>query len=1007
MKKRINVLLILMFALVVFNTNIYAKENDVNITKVPYSQEYEEWLKLPEEVRENTIAPQKYSSSENEDISNSTKIKARETLPTKYNTLDYMNVKVKNQGIRGLCWAFSLTTAMEIACNKYENEIYEFSPLHIDYSTVPNFKDRINPFGIPRILGDGGNYGMSNTYLTSGQGPILEEYMKYDDKFGEINSYDMPSRLASKNADLDIIYGISSFYKRNIKNGGDYSIFEMECRNNIKSKIIESGSVMAAIHIDDGEYYNKDTASLFYDNEGNVFDINHQITLIGYDDNYSAKNFNSAHMPKHDGAYIALNSWGNDFGKNGIFYISYDDLFVEEHVAYIKKVPDVDYDNMYQMKSGPGIDYLNFSCLNNGTVLPLYTANIFQRDISKKEKLSKIYIPNNTYWCSQNVIFDVYVNPKDSSLDPNDLIKVECDVNNLNVQEEYINLNTPIELTGDKFAIVIKYTINERTSEIKVAVDGNFLEYGEKYSERFASLPGESLYSNDCQTWNDLYECFGYDYENSNMSHMRHYKFPIKAYTTNEEQSINIVDVSSDEKDIICNRENDISAYVTATSSLNNSKLNVQLFKEGIDVTDKIEVISLPKVKSRASDIKIKSIKNLEKGRYTLRISTDDNIAAEKEFEVVGIEDSQEYVKIEYEDDNFINALCENCPEIGENIIEKGEKCVYLKKELLDNVSYIGLYGEDSDKKITSLKGIEKFENLTNIDLWNVDLENLNILSNFSNLKGITIYNSGIEDITAINNIKSLEILGVYNVEGINNICLEGLSNLFYLELNRLNISEEDIVLKNLSGLEGLSISFCNLKDLSKLCIPENVKNINFSYNKIYNIPQKLFDRTEYISLLCQDLSGEYVFEKKSSFELIELPDIFKGQAVENLILENCEYDAQTGKIKINTENLGQNKASIEMSWPENWRELNEKMVAYGSKCTINYIVEDIKSVGNDNQGEDLNIDNSTKEENNINNENTNNPKTGDVSIYICLTLVAGITINIITLKSRKFNEKR
>ena len=64
MKKYIKALLATIFVVFILSTNIYAAENEVKITKVPYSKEYEEWLNLPEDIRKNSIAPAMYDVDE-------------------------------------------------------------------------------------------------------------------------------------------------------------------------------------------------------------------------------------------------------------------------------------------------------------------------------------------------------------------------------------------------------------------------------------------------------------------------------------------------------------------------------------------------------------------------------------------------------------------------------------------------------------------------------------------------------------------------------------------------------------------------------------------------------------------------------------------------------------------------------------------------------------------------------------------------------------------------------
>ena len=56
----------------------------------------------------------------------------------------------------------------------------------------------------------------------------------------------------------------------------------------------------------------------------------HAVLIIGWDDNYSKENFaEGIHKPDNNGAYICLNSYGKDYGKNGTFYVSYEDIFIE------------------------------------------------------------------------------------------------------------------------------------------------------------------------------------------------------------------------------------------------------------------------------------------------------------------------------------------------------------------------------------------------------------------------------------------------------------------------------------------------------------------------------------------------------------------------------------------------------------------------------------------------------------------------------------------------------
>ena len=102
-----------------------------------------------------------------------------------------------------------------------------------------------------------------------------------------------------------------------------------EFRNTVKSQIKNKGGVVTSINIHD-DYYNKNTCALYINNNSIV--TNHNVTIVGWDDNYSKNNFKSGKQPSNNGAWIALNSAGNSWGNNGCFYISYDDALVEKNL---------------------------------------------------------------------------------------------------------------------------------------------------------------------------------------------------------------------------------------------------------------------------------------------------------------------------------------------------------------------------------------------------------------------------------------------------------------------------------------------------------------------------------------------------------------------------------------------------------------------------------------------------------------------------------------------------
>ena len=76
--------------------------------------------------------------------------------------------------------------------------------------------------------------------------------------------------------------------------------------------------------------------------------INHIVTVVGWDDNYSSKNFLESSNVTSDGAWIIKNSWGDQKGDGGYYYLSYEDANISNLVsAEAETVADQKYKNNY------------------------------------------------------------------------------------------------------------------------------------------------------------------------------------------------------------------------------------------------------------------------------------------------------------------------------------------------------------------------------------------------------------------------------------------------------------------------------------------------------------------------------------------------------------------------------------------------------------------------------------------------------------------------------------
>lgn len=296
--------------------------------------------------------------------------------------------RVKNQGNYGNCWAFASLSAVESSL--MPNEMLSLSPDHMN---------RCNSFSVEPDAG--GEYAMAVAYLSSWQGPVLEK----EDPYGDGES---PEGLSA------------------VQHVQEVRFIESKALERIKKMVYQHGAVETSFYSaletaeSTSKYYNEDTYSYCYIGEEKP---NHDIVIIGWDDTYPKENFNME--LEGDGAFICQNSWGEEFGDDGVFYVSYYDSNIGIYNIVYTKVEGVDnYDNIYQSdlcgwvgqlgyrdekayfanvytaKDEEQIAATAFYALGKNTEYEIYMVNDFQdkKDFDRKKLLKKGYVEDAGYY---------------------------------------------------------------------------------------------------------------------------------------------------------------------------------------------------------------------------------------------------------------------------------------------------------------------------------------------------------------------------------------------------------------------------------------------------------------------------------------------------------------------------------------------------------------------------------------------------------------------------------
>ena len=244
------------------------------------------------------------------------------TLPSRYSSKDLnYTTSVKDQAHSGSCWAFGTLATLETVLNKETGLQYDFS--------VNNFKNIMKRYSFYGDINsppdDGASLINAINYLVNWLGPVNATLDPYHDY----------SLISTR---YNISYNVLDAY---MPKGST----QEEVIRNLKIAIYNQAAVTAS-------YYSGKEKVYVYNSKTKTAD--HAISLVGWDDNISKSKLQDPTFltyPPEDGAFIVKNSWGDDWGDDGYFYISYYDasLYANSKYFFTFLTDNKDnYDKVYQ-----------------------------------------------------------------------------------------------------------------------------------------------------------------------------------------------------------------------------------------------------------------------------------------------------------------------------------------------------------------------------------------------------------------------------------------------------------------------------------------------------------------------------------------------------------------------------------------------------------------------------------------------------------------------------------
>ena len=531
------------------------------------------------------------------DAANTAKFDLRDVNGKNYTT------SVKNQYQTGLCWAHATASSIESSYLMDNGNELNISELQMGYSTSYQLSDGSNPYGLKigdkamDTVANGSNLYIVGNYLSQRRGAVTEKTSGLaltDDNYKTIKD--------SSSGKLNDV----SFNEYNVNDVIFYTP-DLHCDSNnfavlkaIKQMVASYGSVYAQINASTNKYLK--ISETEYQNNPNIYyggpSADHAISIIGWDDNYSASNFENSYggIPKGNGAWIIKNSYGTEYyankdnklsptkdseytipvkmGDKGYYYVSYYDSQICKAVMAVDNVtPTVDT-NTYSYNKPIG-SYLGISSGKKILLMSKY----------KKQKTdTEILESFNIYTLGTDDNVKIYYGTT------TDFSKATLVAEGITEFEGYKNIKASKKLTvADEYYIFIDYTNKSSKSPINPVYTTSSAEKNKKYFYLDENpKTGVSFYSLDNgKTWTDSIGD-GVNLSNSSGTvELLNFYVPISIFTTTKDYSLSI---STSTDDTISAED---GGSVSVTLDLKNVKgdITTKIYNSNKqDVTNKFKV---------------------------------------------------------------------------------------------------------------------------------------------------------------------------------------------------------------------------------------------------------------------------------------------------------------------------------------------------------------------------------------------------------------------------------
>ena len=800
--------------------------------KKNYTKNYQKYEKLTDKQKKktevvpnkNNVPKEKIETVEEYDNNDES------SLPKKFNLKDKLKLKVEDQKDYALCWAFATNNSIETNYQlNIDNKDLDLSEIYDDYMASDYLFDFRSPHG------PGSFYYVSDISDYFGLSTEAEnEYKDYT--LDEV--YDFLGR--EHNIYVDHSVELPTVYKIDGKDADGLSDEDLEfIRDYTKYHIMNYGSLYAAVNACDGK-------NCYSNGEDDYEWANHAVSIVGWDDTYSKNNFKASDgsKPTHDGAYIILNSWGENAGDKGYQYYSYDDAFIESNMVGVLSVTD-NKDDFVE------VDGLSFDM-----------KKIIQRSFAKKvtKYNGKDVINPDAF---NNVHYLDLSNMDLTNEDLRYIVNFFPDLSELNLSNNKItNVSVLDELYGLEYLDLSNNNVRDVSPLNNIGylntliLDGNSGVSG--YSELEPSLEYLSLNNCNITTLEDIsnLELSALSVSNNNIS------------TINGITDMYYAELNNNAiKDVSFLKGKEINYLDLSNNNLTST--------QGLDSV-KVEELLLNNNSIQELDLSNKELQYLSAAANKINKTTKNTNIIYLDLSKNDLKDYSlivNYPKVEtlILDNNSISTLKDisKFKELSELSLN-GNKISEID-DSNSNVYYLSL----ERNSIKSLDGIDKFGDLMYVNLNSNKISDISELNSLRDLTDIEIGNNEIKDLSVIDDSISkldyvyLSLAGTNGVTGKIGSNIRGL-NIANCSVEDLDLESDNLYALNIDKVKGDFDLYKFIEDNDNYYVMGNGTEITEKeYNKFLETYYKLMDEydSEYWLFGSTDGDDEYYEDEDDYYD--------------------------------------------------------------------------------------------------------------------------------------------